>query len=277
MARFERVFLYVVVLALAIMVGFLAHKTECPSEDGCSKSLNGGELLSQVAEQVSALASGLGQLREMVRSMGESQGTLIRSELERIAPQIADLVYARLRQEGACPSPAGSCPEPKPASVVGNFTFLYENARLNDAQKVTVESVGVKLAPRHERRLAMLERAFLPCQRDGAKVTFQVTGYSSTAEFQEEGPTGDRRPLKNSNELNLTTANLRAEVVATHLQQAGFEADPTAWESFEVLRRPYLDDSLPGDDQQALNRSVFIHVDDAGTCHIDRLAPPVQP
>ena len=276
MPRFERTFLYVAVLALAIAVGFLAHKVQGRSQGGCPPQSE--DVWAQLAEQVNSLASGLGELKAAVLGMEQSQATLIRSELERLASQIADSVYAKLREDGACLSSAGSCPEPKPASVVNDFTFLYENARLNDAGEVKADNVGVKLATRHERRLEMLARAFRPCQQEGGpKVSFKVTGYSSTAEFQEESPAGGRQRMAKSNEMNLAAANLRAEVVANRLRREGFEATHTAWESFKDLQRRYLDDSVPGVDQQALNRSVFIQVGHAGACHIERLTPPAQP
>ncbi len=276
MPRFERTFLYVAVLALAIAVGFLAHKVQGRSQGGCPPQSE--DVWAQLAEQVNSLASGLGELKAAVLGMEQSQATLIRSELERLASQIADSVYAKLRKDGACLSSVGSCPEPKPASVVNDFTFLYENARLNDAGEVKADNVGVKLATRHERRLEMLERAFRPCQQEGGpKVSFKVTGYSSTAEFQEESPSGGRRRMAKSNEMNRATANLRAEVVATRLRRAGFDVTHTDWKFFEDLQRRYLDDSVPGVDQQALNRSVFIQVGHAGACHIERLTPPAQP
>ena len=264
--RSERVVLYVVVLALALFVGYLAFTTDCHRKDGCSGE--GGEtttIESPLARRINGIAT---QLTEMMAYIKEFQAPIHEPE------RIADLLYARLRQEGACLSSAGSCPSAAPASVAANFTFLYENARLNEARQITAESVGVRLAPRHERRLDLLASAFRPCRRDGEDVAFAVTGYSSTAEFHAETPAGDRRPLAESNELNLATANLRAEVVAVRLQQAGFEATPTEWNSFKALQRPYLDDSPPGDDQQALNRSVFIEVRDAGACDIGKLAPP---
>lgn len=275
MARFERVFLYVVVLALAIVVGFLILTTDCRWKDGCGTTTKGNGPLAQLAEDVTALAADLGRLTEMLPDRADSQA-LIRRQLEHIAPEIADSVYERLRQEGACLSSARSCPGATPASVAASFTFLYENARLNDAQQITAESVGVRLAPRHERRLDLLEIAFGACQRDTADVAFAVTGYSSTAEFHVETPEGARRPLAKSDELNLATANLRAEVVAARLRAAGFKVTTTQWESFKALQRPYLDDSEPGD-QQALNRSVFIEVRQAGVCDIGKLPPPVQP
>ena len=271
--RFERITLYVVVLALALFVGYLTLTTDCRWKDGCGGTIEDDNPLAQLAEDVNAMAADIGQLTKIMPHVKESQAP-IRWELERVAPDIADSVYARLREEGACLTSAGSCPSAAPASVAANFTFLYENARLNEARQITAESVGVRLAPRHERRLDLLESAFRPCRRDGEGVAFAVTGYSSTAEFQVETPAGDRRPLAESNELNLATANLRAKVVAIRLQQAGFEATPTEWKSFEALQRPYLDDSPPGDDQQALNRSVFIEVRDAGACDIGKLAPP---
>ncbi len=272
MARFERVFLYVVVLALALVVAFLAFETECRWKDGCQQTAEGEDPWTKLNELLAAIASDLGKALEME----ESQAELVRSELKRGAPRIADLVYAKLRQEGVCLAPAGRCGEVPPAPVAANHTFLYDDARLNDARQITADSFGVRLAPRHNRRLDRLERAFGACQRDGAEVVFAVTGYSSTAEFREETPEGDRRPLDQSNALNLATANLRAQVVAARLEAAGFTVAATEWKSFEALQRPYLDapdDSQP-DDSQALNRSVFIEVRHAGACDLGRLVPP---
>ena len=267
--RSERVVLYVVVLALALFVGYLTFTTDCHWKDGCGGATEGESPLAQSLNDI------VTRLTKITSYIKDAQAPLHElHEPERIAPAIANSVYEKLRQEGACLSSAGSCPSAAPPSVAANFTFLYENARLNEARQITAESVGVRLAPRHERRLDLLESAFRPCRRDGEDVAFAVTGYSSTAEFHAETPAGDRRPLAESNELNLATANLRAKVVAVRLQQAGFEATPTEWKSFKALQRPYLDASPPGDDQQALNRSVFIDVRDAGACDIGKLAPP---
>ena len=262
----ERVVLWAVVVALAFSVLYLVLTTDCRWKDGCGETTEGESAFVQ------DINGAVNQLREMLPHMAKSQADI----LERIAPDVADKVYARLRQEGLAFPPPEVARAVAPASVVAHFTFLYENARLNEAQQITGESVGVRLAPRHKRRLDLLEHAFRPCQRVGEGVAFVVTGYSSTAEFLVETPAGDRRPLPESDELNLATANLRAEVVADRLQQAGFEATPTKWTSFEALQRPYLDDSEPGD-QQALNRSVFIEVRDAGACEIGRLRPPDRP
>ena len=277
MARFERVFLYVVVLALALFIGFLTSKTDCRWKDGCGQTTEGENTWTQLAKDVATIASGLDQMKAP-SYMEDYPAALTRSDFERIAPDIANSVYTMLRRDGTCLTSGEHCGAASPASVAANFTFLYENARLNNARQITAESVGVRLAPRHDRRLDLLERAFRPCRRGRTdEVSFTVTGYSSTAEFQVETPAGDRQPLAESNELNLATANLRAEVVAARLQQAGFVATSTEWKSFDDLQRPYLDDSRPSDDQQALNRSVFIEVRDAGACDIGRLAPPIRP
>lgn len=172
-----------------------------------------------------------------------------------------------------CGTPPPDCPA---SSVVSNFTLLYENARLNDDEDITEDSVGVKLAERHERRLKKIATAFKACQRDTeSTVKFGVTGYSSTAMFQREDLDG-RVGMPESDKLNLRTANLRARVVADYLRKKEFEVEHEPWGSFANLRRPYLDNAPPGTDKEALNRTVFIEVLHAGACDLSQLPRPAR-
>ena len=191
--------------------------------------------------------------------------------------RVANSVYDRLRQAGICELTETECaPGAPPAmSVVSNFTLLYENARLNKAREVTEASVGIRLAPRHRRRLELLANAFRACQRPGEPVQFHVTGYSSTAEFRYKKG-ADAELLPGSDELNLKTANLRAAVVGAYLENLKFTVTTKQWKSYEDLPRPYLDDRQPGVDQQALNRTVFIEVLSAGACDLSQLSRPAS-
>ena len=152
---------------------------------------------------------------------------------------------------------AGEAALPRPNSVLARMLLHTEN------------SFGVKLAHRHLRRLDLLANAFGPCHRSNNPVEFNVTGYSSTAEFRFQ-PSGRR--LLNSDELNLKTANLRAQIVGTYLKSKGkgFRVTTVQWPQGHDLQRPYLDDVRPGIDQQALNRTVMIELVSAGACDLSR-------
>lgn len=167
--------------------------------------------------------------------------------------------------EVACPpSPClpSDCCTPSP-EVELRYTLLYENARLIE-EEVTTDSVGVKLAPRHTKRLELLTNALKPCHRADAPVVFHVTGYSSTAEFTSE-PSGER--LRNSDKLNLQTANLRAEIVGNFLKNKGFKVKTKEWRA-DDMRRPYRDNAQQGVAQQGLNRTVFLDLESAGACDL---------
>lgn len=89
----ERVVFLAVVVALAFSVLYLVLTTDCRWKDGCGETTEGE----------SAFARDINRLTETILPrMAESQAD-IRSELERmregIAPDIADEVYAKLRQE----------------------------------------------------------------------------------------------------------------------------------------------------------------------------------
>ena len=197
---------------------------------------------------------------------------------ERIAEAVSGKLLAegcRLTTDGECPAPQ-PCPTPpdaeacddSPPSITVNsrFTFLYENARLDADQKVTEDSLGVKLEARHHKRLELLTNAFTPCNRAAHPVKFRVTGYSSSAEFRVR-PSGES--MDDSDDLNRRTANLRAKIVGEYLREQGFEVETERWPKVD-LQRPYLDDVQPGMDQQALNRTVFIELTSAGACDLAR-------
>ena len=165
-----------------------------------------------------------------------------------------------------CPPVAVDYDDPRSIKLNSRFTFFFENARLNEDRQVTADSFGVKPAARHLKRLELLSNAFQPCHRADAPVEFAVTGFASTAEFRVQ-PTGE--PMSESDELNLMTANLRAQNIGEYLQSRGFNVQTKQW-SENDLQRPYLDDGQSGVDQQAVNRTVFIDLKSAGACDLTR-------
>lgn len=316
--RFERILLYVVVLALALAVGWLAITINEPGIDdppdcvGCgeelaprfdaidkaiadlgetvAESVNGSlarfkqDIVDDVAGRVGALVSDHGN--ETASALGDLDAAVtetIESGLAGLEERIATAVANKLLAGGCVLAKCDEVVTPPPCPIIekdcdgrdgppsievnSKFTFLYENARLNESRELVAESVGVKLAPRHLRRLELLTNAFRPCNRADAPVEFGVTGHSSSAEFLAQ-PRGE--PLTNSDALNLKTANLRAKIVGDHLLNEGFKVEIKEWLSENDLQRPYLDDVQPGMDQQALNRTVFIELKSAGACDLAR-------
>lgn len=262
-ARIERIVMYVVVLGLAIAVVWLSvtiQEDEAPDgncagcEDGLKPRLDAidaaiddlGKTVANVADAVDRGLAGFGQ------------------ELAGLEGRVADAVSRRLLEAGCqVTRSGGECVRNPPVTVNSRFTFLYENARLNEDGKLAPNSVGVKLAGRHLDRLRLLASAFRPCHQDGDPVRFAVTGYASSAEFRSQPDGG---PLPDSEALNRETANLRARIVRDYLRNQGFEVEPPRSD----LPRPYLDDALPSVGQQALNRTVFIELASAGACGLSR-------
>lgn len=286
--RIERILLYAVVLILALTVGYFAWTLQDDDRSGVpgTNAPDGllaafEQLVKEATKRIEKLISDAnGNVLTALDGVNTSLATTVDSKLSGLEGRVANSVYDRLRDAGICELTEKECAlgapsSPPTMSVVSNFTLLYENARLNEGRQVTENSFGVRLAPRHLRRLELLTNAFQACQQPEAAVRFQVTGYSSTAEFRVEDKTGTVR-LPDSDKLNLQTANLRAAIVGAYLEKANFAVVPKMWESFEDLHRPYLDDTQPSVDQQALNRTVFIEVLSAGACDLGRLSRPAR-
>ena len=266
MERIERIMLYVIVLILAGVVAW--PLLEDQDRNGPDEPGNGPgagdcvdcEGLEQRLKDIDSALSGLDKtITDAVRG------------LEGLEERIADAVSKKLLAEGCqltkTPECLGVVPPPLPPlpliKVNSKFTFLYENARLNEDGEIARDSVGVKLTQRHRRRLERLTKALQPCRGASAPVEFEVAGYSSTADFRIRP---DGSPMDNSDELNRKTANLRAQIVVDYLEEQGFQVNPT--QPSGDLQRPYVDDAQPGVDQQALNRTVLIELKSAGTCDL---------
>lgn len=254
--RIERPVLYLLVLVLATAVGYFALKPES------------GEKQDELEPSVAATDDVPDDLGPTVAAAVD-EGSFVGLE-ERICRPVAN----KLLTVGYTPTGASECAEtPRPRAVMvdsddspsitlnSRFIFFYENARLNEDRQVTADSVGVKPARRY---LELLANAFQPCHRADAPVEFAVTGYSSTAEFRVQ-TTGETVP--ESNEMNLATANLRAQIIGDYLQDQGFKVETKQWSEHD-LQHPYPDDVQPSVDQQALNRAVFIDLKSAGACDL---------
>ena len=278
MRNLERNLLYATVLLLAAAVAYLAYlawtidRVPPVSPPPPVTPINGAADHAEIKAQLAKLAEDMAIQHAAIGKQIAPQS------MDGLLDRIASIVRGAIKDSICDASTLDDCPRPPPPpSVVSNFTLLYENARLNDDEDIAADSVGVTLAP-HERRLEKIAVAFTACQRKAASaVKFRVTGYSSTAKFRRKGPDGEiGEIIDGSDKLNLKTANLRAEVVTAYLREKGFEVENKPWDSFEDLIRPYLDDSQPGTDQQALNRTVFIQVLHAGACDLSRLPGPAR-
>ena len=267
MERIERIMLYVIVLILAGVVAWPLledQERNGPEEPGNGPGAGDCVDCEGLEQRLKAIDSALGRLDKTVSDAVRG--------LEGLEGRIADAVSKKLLAEGCqltkTPEGCGGVAPPPlpplpPIKVNSKFTFLYENARLNEDGEIARDSVGVKLTQRHRKRLERLTKALQPCHAASAPVEFEVAGYSSTADFRIRP---DGSSMSNSDELNRKTANLRAQIVVDYLEEQGFQVNPT--QPSGDLQRPYVDDAQPGVDQQALNRTVLIELKSAGTCDL---------
>ncbi len=155
---------------------------------------------------------------------------------------------------------------------LATFPLVFENARFDGDGKLSTSSHGIQLTPHDKQHLKSLIKAFTPCAAR-FPVRLTVAGHSSSASFVDT----NGNPLPATDQLNLQVANLRANVVVEYLTKASadFEVGWERWPTYKAMVRPYLDNPkfFGGDrDREALNRSVFIHLRDAGGCDIRRPA-----
>lgn len=280
----ERLVLYTVVLILALVVGFLAWRIE--SNDG--RAPLPPVPVEDFVQAVKGEFEGFeGRVAKAVidtlpdpmprEAIGEIIKDAINLQLTGLDGRVADAVYDKLKGEGVCKFVSDEkdrCPEPPSPPPVGkNFTFLFDNAHLDSEGDVKRGNKGVRLDWHHEKRLELIVKAFRACQTTDNAVSFHVAGYSSTAHFYIETESGPKR-LPGTDALNLATANMRMENVADYLKDEGFKVKAERWGSIAALQRPYIDDFEPGVDQQALNRTVFLQVTNAGRCDLSQLASP---
>lgn len=281
--RLERFFLYVIIIFLITLIAWPGWFS---SDDGDGAGTDGKppatpkEIIDQIRQHHERNSV---QLGEMERQLGE-QFTKIDTELEQgrrraealqttvaaiqgrlvgIEPRVARAICDQLKPEFCS---RGINRAPSALLVESNFTLLFENARLDENGVVSEQSVGIRLTPAQQRRLDAIARAFRPCN-DGGQVRFSIHGSSSTAEFQARQAEREE-PLPETDDYNLATARLRAQVVADYLSEREFTAEPVEISpDLDAMARPYVDDAVSGEtDQEGLNRSVFIEVVSAGAC-----------
>ena len=286
--QLERYVVYLITLVLAIAVILLALKDPEAPPNGLKGRLDtidtalgklDGKLDGVKTDVADAADDVVSRVGELISAHGEETATAlngvnevvagtIKDSLAGLEGRVADAVFEKLRAAGCaavlekdCPEPpCPPCPQP-PADGQWKYALLYENARLAENGELTRDSVGVKLVPRHLKRLDALAEALESCDREDAPVTLDVTGYASTAEFRS--PLGGER-MKNSDVLNLKTANLRRQIVADYLRAKGFDLVPQKpWSLEHPIQHPYEDDGL-----WALNRAVHITLTSAGACSL---------
>ena len=153
--------------------------------------------------------------------------------------------------------------------------LMFDNASLMSEtglplDELSTKSPGIVLSDEQEIKLDKLADALIACATPPSEsVSLKVQGYSSTRPFKGTS-------VSISNELNLSAANLRAEVVIDHLV-ARVERDPIGksrvdiryepWLDYEDIQRPFEDKArFSGMDQEQLNRVVYIDLLDAGGC-----------
>ena len=278
--RLERLLLYVIVILLAAMLAYLILRDGGGGSGEIIERLDQiigtqeehgeymaaiitelGEMEGRLDSQLAKISAELVQVREGTEAIQEVT-TDIQATLVGVESRTAQAVCERLNPELCTDAP------PPCTTVDSNFTLLFENARLDDDGKVSEQSMGIQLTRAHEQRLDAIVRAFGPCRGGEHKVEFSIHGYSSTADFQaRDGELVE--PLPETDQYNLDTARLRAEVVANYLRNKEFLAEikEPRDDDPEAMARPYVDDAISGEtDQEALNRSVFIEVMDAGAC-----------
>lgn len=260
----ERIVLYLVVLALAIAVGYLAFKIDRIGCDDTAILAAIDDLEKSVTDAVNNAASHIdltisthdAKTAAALDGINEAVGT-IKDGLVGLEGRTADAVVDKLiaagclsKKDGKC-QPPGLCPTPcvYPPPTTPKLTLLYEDVHLTKNSDVTEYSFGVKLEPRHRERLELLAGTLRPCHSSDDPVEFRVTGSASTEEFQSISP-------MLVPELRQKTANLRGKIVGDYLTNQGFK----------VQTHQDLDDAQPSVDQHALNQAVFLELLSAGAC-----------
>lgn len=223
-------------------------------------------------------------IAEAVSKRLEQDGYLKKDHFDQRMDGLDDAVSSLLKAEDfdrglaelkrALAACCGNTPNPPPVGsrpLQPRIWVMFDNARLNEDERLTAESHGIAISGPQIVRLDSLRRALLACASPEQPVRLRIQGYSSTRDFvNDEG-----KPLRGSKALNLQAANLRAEVVRAHLL-----ADPDAndrveilhdpWQELTDIRRPFLDshEEIESTDHELLNRTVLVAVLDAGKCAV---------
>ena len=194
---------------------------------------------------------------------------------ERFDQAIAELKRAIEAINGTCCEGATATP---PAARQPRIWVTFDNARLNmdptgalaPLQRLTKDSDGIALSQEQQQRLNTLADALRTCALPDRRVRLRIQGYSSTREFVDAGG----QPMRDSQELNVEAANLRAKVVIDHLsagEDDGVDIDHAAWKGYPQMRRPFLDarEEFENTAPERLNRTVLVEIRDAGGCALD--------
>lgn len=175
-------------------------------------------------------------------------------------------------KSACCAGPSGTPP-------VSRIWVVFDNAQLDDApagtastERLTKASHGIAISGGQLERLDGLAAALDACATPDRPVRLNIRGFSSTREFVDEGGTS----MEGSDDLNLNAANFRAANVVDQLTdeldaESNVEVIHDPWPTYADIRRPFLDspEGVERTEQELLNRSVLVEIEDAGACAVE--------
>lgn len=226
-------------------------------------------------------------IAEAVSIRLEEDGYLKQSHFDRRTDDLDAAVSLLLTAEEFRAAIAGlkraCCAGPSGAPPVSRIWVVFDNAQLDEEDatgtdplnRLTESSHGIAISEAQRERLDGLARALDACATPDRPVRLKIQGFSSTREFVGEGGIA----LPDSESLNLKAANLRAANVSDHLDPPGEGSDTESnvkvshvrWTSYADIRRPFLDapEGIDSTEQELLNRSVLVEIEDAGACAVE--------
>ncbi|MCY4014025.1 MAG: hypothetical protein OXG82_15075 [Gammaproteobacteria bacterium] len=151
------------------------------------------------------------------------------------------------------------------------YPLMFRRVRGSYADRRIEDLPGVRLTKGHHDRLESLMGELAEhCGTYRMPMTLEVLGYSSEVPFLNEA-------AAESNQLNLSAANLRARNVAMKLkslvEEIGLECEVSVrrcvWPAYDSFGRPDFLDSheFRWQLREAVARTVFVRVADDGQCY----------
>lgn len=202
------------------------------------------------------------------------------SRMDDLDTAVSSLLTAEEFRAAIAGLKSACCAGPSGAPPVSRIWVVFDNARLDEEdatgtdplKRLTKSSHGIAISNGQLGRLNRLTAALYACATPDRPVRLKVQGFSSTREFV--GVNG----IDGSNELNLKAANLRAANVTAHLEspegsdtESNVEVRHVPWPDYADIRRPFLDapEGIERTEQELLNRSVLVEIEDAGACAVE--------
>lgn len=146
------------------------------------------------------------------------------------------------------------------------FLVYKDNANLTKDDEGNL--AGIDVEDHHREWLERFNSAVQACGTK-SKVKLRILGHASSAEFMIDGEIDE-----NSNKNNLDAANMRADRVSSFISNnRNVSVKTEKWGTYNEMAaiRPFSDNLLDENvsDQQLLNRSVSIVLENQGACAID--------